>query len=224
MALCLTEPTVNPRKPNPTKYIGNRSVTDLRDPAQPGSKTVRTAIARLCTGFFIVCVIAAQLSARDGFRHVGKWSNVQLSKGQETHASGFELTLWEYNGQLLGYLSRYVGPTHDPPIGRLTDIILDKQTGRISFRAKMSLGMQYAADEKKWVPTRDLYAFHGKYTPEEISGVFEKKAVGNSGSRTNTEKVTLTGGESSYEFWDQMTYEEWTAFYEPIVKVRGPQW
>lgn len=178
-----------------------------------------------CCFLFIVLAFYARTSlAKERFRHYGSWSNVEVSESEDTHASGFKLTLWRYKGKLVGYLSQYVGPVSDPPIGRIQNLELNEDTGAISFTAKMTLGVVYSAEEKKWVPSKDLYSFAGEMKKDRIVGTFDNHVKKGEKKGTVKEEVTLKGGLGTDEFWDSKTYEEWKEFYAPIVKYRGPRW
>ena len=100
------------------------------------------------------------VAAKEGFEHFGSWSNVEITKSEDPHATGFELTLWRYQGKLLGYLSQYVGPIADPPIGEVENLILDEKSPRVSFTAKMSIGLVYSEEEKKYKNYQEWKQFY----------------------------------------------------------------
>jgi len=103
--------------------------------------------------------------SKDDLSGFGKWSNVEVSKSEDPHASGTEVEMWRHNGKLTGFLYEYVGPPADPPTGKLDDIEYDEKTGKISFRAKLTTGSVYSEKEKKWVPTKDIFIFKGTIHP-----------------------------------------------------------
>lgn len=178
-----------------------------------------------CFFLFILLSFFARTSlAKEGFEHYGSWSNVEVSEGEDPHASGFELRLWLYNEALVGYLYQYVGPVGDPPIGRVESLKLNEDTGAISFTVKMTLGVIYSVEEKKWVPSKDFYFFVGQIKKDRIVGTFDRIVKEGIEKGTLKKEVTLNGGRRKDEFWDSKTYEEWKKFYTPIVKSRGPKW
>ena len=129
-----------------------------------------------CCVFFVLLAFFAKIShAKEGFEYYGSWSNVRVSQSEDPHASGFELILWRYNGDLLGYLYQYVGPVGDPPIGRVESLKLNEDTGAISFTVKMTLGVVYSAEKKRWVPSKDMYFFVGEMKKDRIVGTFAKQ-------------------------------------------------
>lgn len=173
---------------------------------------------------FFAGLMANIAAAKDGFEHFGSWSNVELSKSEDPHATGFEVTLWRYQGKLLGYLSQYVGPTTDPPIGEVENLILDEKSGRVSFITKMSIGLVYSGDEKKWVPSKDLYLFSGIMGTDRIEGSLEREVQMGNDRVVVKEDVILKGRRGPDEFWDSKNYQEWKQFYAGILKRRGPKW
>ena len=178
----------------------------------------------VCLAVFFSGLMENIGAAKEGFEHFGSWSNVEISKSEDPHATGFELTLWRYQGRLLGYLSQYVGPTADPPIGEVEHLILDEKSGRVSFTAKMSIGLVYSEEEKKWVPSKDLYLFNGIMGDDRIEGSFEMKVQKENERVAVKEDVILKGCRGPDEFWDNKNYQEWKQFYAGILKSRGPKW
>jgi len=168
--------------------------------------------------------MASEASAREGFEHYGAWSNVEVSQGEDPHAGGFELTLWRYQGKLIGYLLQYVGPVADPPLGEVENLTLDEKTGHVSFTAKMSIGMVRSRKENTWVPSKDLYIFEGIMSGDRIEGTLERRSGDEPDRGGVKEKIVLKGQKGKNEFWDSMTYQEWEDFYTPIMKSRGPKW
>ena len=178
----------------------------------------------VCLAVFFACLLGNIAAAKEGFEHFGSWSNVEISKSEDPHATGFELTLWRYQGRLLGYLSQYAGPTADPPIGEVENLILDEKSGTVSFITKMSIGLVYSEDEKKWVPSKDLYLFRGTMETDRIEGTFEREVQMGTERVAVKEEVILRGSRRSDEFWDSKNYQEWKQFYAGILKSRGPKW
>ena len=149
---------------------------------------------------------------------------MEITKSEDPHATGFELTLWRYQGKLLGYLSQYVGQIADPPIGEVENLILDEKSPRVSFTAKMSIGLVYSEEEKKWAPSKDLYLFKGIIGADRIEGSFEREVQTGKEWVAMKEDVILKGCRGPDEFWDNKNYQEWKQFYAGILKSRGPKW
>ncbi len=166
-----------------------------------------------------------QSSAKDGFEYFGGWSNVVVSQGEDPHASGYSLQLWKNDGKLVGFISEYVGPTADPPIGRLQDLTFDPNSGKLSFTAKLTTGVTFSPGHREGAPSRSLYRFDGNLSEQEIKGVLvQEDHLDNTPSvhLDVTLKRQRDAGDDSY--WNQKTYNDWEEFYAPILRARGPKW
>jgi hypothetical protein len=159
-------------------------------------------------------------SASSGSSLVGAWSNVQVSKGEDPHASGVEVEIRQKRGELVGFCSEYVGPVADPPVGKLESIRFDEKTGQISFTSKLSVGVVPAPQGNTWMPSKNLYEFKGEIGKAGMTGMLRRKYVDADGKEmAYEENVTLAkkaGGESSLEEW----MKRWTE----ALKTRGPKW
>jgi len=181
----------------------------------------KTAVILMLATVLAFTAHSSTALAKDGFEHYGTWTNVKVSSSADPHANGFDLKLWRYQGKILGYLSQYVGPPADPPLGPLEDIRLNEKTGQITFTARLSPGMVYSNETRKFVPATDVYTFRGVVKKDAITGTFTRRA--GTLKRTTQEKVVLKGGRKKDDFWDGKTYQEWKDFYVPILKARGPK-
>jgi hypothetical protein len=128
---------------------------------------------------------------KDTLMGFGKWSNVKISEGEDPHASGIEIEMWKHNGKLIGFLYEYVGPPADPPIGKLEDIEFDEKTGKISFRAKLTVGSVYFEKEKEWMPSKDIFIFTGTIQSDALIGEIEKRRVQDKSEVKTYEKERL---------------------------------
>lgn len=158
------------------------------------------------------------------FESIGTWSNVVVSESEDPHAAGFELQLWRHDNEILGYLSEFVGPLGDPPIGKLENIVFDESTGEISFFVRMSIGLIHSGSDENWVPSKDVYLFSGKMDANRISGNLEHKILNSEEQSSVIEELTLKGGKQPDQFWKDKSYEEWEEFYKLILNSRGPKW
>jgi hypothetical protein len=155
----------------------------------------------------------------------GHWSNVQVSKSEDPHALGMDIQIWKQKDHLVGYLQEYVGPAADPPIGKLENIQFNEQTRQISFSAKLSLGSVYSDANQKWVPAKNFYLFEGSIKDFVMAGVLEKKLIQDNGQTiSQKENVEFKGSLGGDEVWENKPYREWLAFYERLMKERGPKW
>ncbi len=146
--------------------------------------------------------------------------------GDGEHEWGYSVTLWKQEDKIYGLISggsalRLIG---DAPIGLLEDVEFDSKTGKLSFKAKLSVGSMYNKNEG-WVPSRDIYKFEGVLTEKELKGkLFITEEI--CGAKCNkTEKVKLKySKEWSSLINEYPSYAEWKANYEVTLKRRGPKW
>ena len=160
--------------------------------------------------------------AAGSFEYVGAWSYVVISQGEGPHATGHALELWKDQGALVGFLSEYVGPVADPPIGPLQDLKFDVTSGALSFSAKLTLGMTFSATHKEGAPSRDLYVFRGTLGDTEIRGTLEKYDRLDNQPVTTRDVVLIRAKRTA--FWDGKTVKDWQDFYAGLLRARGPKW
>ena len=178
----------------------------------------------MSTLLFLILLTIQPAKSESVFESIGTWSNVAVSESEDPHATGFELQLWRHGDEIVGYLSEFVGPLGDLPIGKLENLIFNESTGEISFSVRMSIGMIHSRTEDKWVPSKDVYLFSGKLENNQITGSLEHNILNSEEQSPLTEELILEGGKETDSYWKDKTYEEWEKFYEPILKSRGPQW
>jgi hypothetical protein len=168
--------------------------------------------------------IACASPTKEGFEYLGEWSNVVVSQSEDPHASGYALQLWKDDGKPVGFLSEYVGPTADPPIGPLQDVTFDPDSGKLSFAAKMTTGVTFSPGQKEGAPSRTLYKFKGVLSEGEVRGSLEKEDLDNTGPERLEVTLRSEANPSQASFWKKKTFEEWEQFYFPIIRARGPKW
>jgi hypothetical protein len=163
----------------------------------------------------------SQLGAASSQPPIGTWSNVQVTKGEDPHASGIEVEIRRHNGELVGFVMEYVGPVADPPVGKLESIRFDEKTGSISFASKLSVGVVPAAAGNAWVPSRNLYEFKGVIGGGAMKGSLRRKFVEEDGKETAyDESITLTAKSTA----DDEPTAEWMKRWNDVLKTRGPKW
>lgn len=153
---------------------------------------------------------------------VGDFTNVK-SNGE--HQWGYSVELWRQGDKIYGLISgsdssRLIG---DPPTGLLENVQFDPKTGRLSFRAKLTLGLFFGVE-----PSRDVYQFEGVLTKKKLLGSLlatnelcpdkcpEKKKISLPRSKESSSEME--------EFHTYQSFAEWKAFADRILKFRGPEW
>lgn len=150
---------------------------------------------------------------------LGDYSNVKSATGE--HCEGYDVMLWKHKGSLVGFLNHHRGLCGDPPMGVMEETLYSAQTGSISFKAKLSDGCTFQAGE--CIPTKDRVEFRGIYRGEILEGVvtwFREDKM----QPTLSENVIMSKNLKRSRTQSFETYAAWMKYWEPTLKVRGPQW
>jgi hypothetical protein len=99
--------------------------------ASPGV-FVHAASRNACFDAIVLYLQGAPPPAKDLIA-VGAFDNVRQTESD--HCYGWSLTLWRFNGRLLGLLNRHAGLCGDEPCEAVADVSHDTKTGRLSFSA-----------------------------------------------------------------------------------------
>ncbi|MBN7136977.1 hypothetical protein A7A76_19745 [Lysobacter enzymogenes] len=102
---------------------------------------------------------------------VGVYSNVRIGHSEDPHAYGYDVELYRHNGALFGLFYSSQGLAGDTPRGRLQDVRFDAASGKLSFRAKLTVGREYSKDSgDDGRPSRDLFEFDGRLSAKSLAG------------------------------------------------------
>lgn len=152
---------------------------------------------------------------------VGYFTNVKRDRDGE-HEWGYSVHLWAQGALLYGLID---GDTHlklagDPRAGELLDVVFDPQSGRLSFRSKLSLS------ERNEQPTRDIYKFEGVLTKTKLSGKLVKTDESCDDGCEEIESISLRRSRElgSLLMQDYENYAEWRKYADRILRFRGPRW
>lgn len=151
------------------------------------------------------------------------FSDVRTTGGQDPHASGVEIELYKHAGAWAGFMSQWVGPVADPPVGKLDNLQVDESNGRMSFTAKLSLGVTIVKDTRSTAPTRDLFEFAGTIDANAISGTLSHKRADAPAGRTRQQPISLER-QSRDSGTPALSYAGWLKIWNDVMKVRGPKW
>ena len=150
---------------------------------------------------------------------MGSFSNIRAT---EDHAYGFSLRLWRAGECLFGVLTSTQGLQADMPIGTLQDITFDATTGRLSFSARLTMGVTSVKGSNEYVPTRDLYQFDGQLKGGTVAGVMTHTVQNHPNVPPDRSEVVLVADRGS-SMPAVKTYGDWLRQWQPILKVRGPK-
>jgi poly(3-hydroxybutyrate) depolymerase len=151
------------------------------------------------------------------------FSDVQVTQGTDPHAYGIQLDLYKHDGAWVGFISEYTGSVADPPVGKLDDLQVDENTGRIAFTAKLSLGLTLSKGTRDYVPTRNLYEFTGRIDQDAVSGVLVRKLADDSAGTSASDDIVLKRKARDSNASD-VSYDQWIRTWNEILKARGPKW
>ena len=151
---------------------------------------------------------------------IGSFSNIRAT---EDHAYGFSLRLWRADDCVFGLLTSTLGLQADMPIGLLQDITFDARSGRLSFSAKLTMGVTSVKGSKDFVPTRDVYEFDGQLTGGTVAGVMRHTVQDHANVPPERADVVLATDKAA-SLPAARTYGEWRHQWGPVLKLRGPKW
>jgi hypothetical protein len=162
----------------------------------------RLAVAMLSS------VAAAFAQAPRPITFVGEFSNMRYT---EEHAYGYILQLWREGPAVFGLFLASEGLAGDTPTGLLDDLKYDPRSGKLSFKAKLTMGI-----DARNQPSHDLFEFDGKMSAAAVSGILKRGAA--------TERVNLRKMQPNNGLPQPRTFDEWKRQADEILRRRGPKW
>ena len=151
---------------------------------------------------------------------VGHFTNMRFT---EEHAYGYAVELWRHGDSLLGLFLASEGLQGDTPTGLLEDLKFDTKTGRIFFRAKLSIGVVYSKDHDG-VPSRDVFEFSGVLGKNRLTGTLKRREGLSPQDAPKIEKIALTRTKSNDGMEPFQSLDDWKKAADGILKFRGPKW
>jgi hypothetical protein len=152
---------------------------------------------------------------------VGEYDNFRFS---EEHQYGYAVELWREGNDLFGFFSASAGLEGDTPTGLLEEVQYDPAGGKLSFKAKLSMGVMGIPDGEgiKNVPSRDLFQFEGTLRQGVLSGTLKHRMDFPKGPPA-VEQIRLRKGTGEFMI-QASTRQEWNQIADSILKARGPKW
>jgi hypothetical protein len=179
-------------------------------------KIALTVILLWCTGPLVY--------AGDRIQQVvflGSFSNLKFT---EEHQYGAEVRLWRQGPDLFGFFSYAAGLRGDTPTGLLDHVKYDPETGKLSFQAKLTVGL-HSCKLHPSVPSRDLFTFQGILAHSSISGSLRQWDGLHPEKQPEAEKVVLKKmdkailGRTGYQ-----SRSQWDKEAREMLKRLGPKW
>lgn len=162
----------------------------------------------------------AMLKPESSFVFLGTYSNMRYA---EEHAYGTQLELWQQDGKIFGHFFHSVGLMGDTPTGRLEKLIFDPKTGRLSFMAKLTLGLHFCS-EHEGTPSRDVFEFEGVFNREAMIGTLKHKNAFHLETPATREEIVLNKVEGKDFGKIYKNRAEWENDSRQIMTLRGPKW
>ncbi|QQP99690.1 hypothetical protein [Lysobacter enzymogenes] len=167
---------------------------------------------------------APAAAAQAAVETVGVYSNVRVSGGEDPHAEGYDVELYRENGVLFGLFYSSQGMVGDTPRGRLQDVRYDAASGKLSFRAKLTIGQEFSKDSgPDGRPSRDLFEFDGTLGAKTLSGALLHRSGYAPSETGERQMVTLKRDAQRSRDAGELapaSRAQWLA--EPVPN--GPQW
>ena len=141
-------------------------------------------------------------------------------KGDGEHCRGYDVELWTQDEKMYGVMSVHRGLCGDPPAGRLENVQFDPRTKKLSFKAKVSISLDYND-----VPSHDVLEFDGFLTPQRLYGTLTTTDQLCPDICKETKTIDLPRSQERSPWLE--TYESYQALeahIDKIMKFRGPRW
>jgi hypothetical protein len=182
-------------------------------------------------GFVILCsciivtaapAVLAQQQNRE-VKAIGCFANVRSTA--DGHVDGYSINLWSYEREIIGFVYYRIGLDGDAPIGILKDVVYERSAGKISFRAKLTIGTILYGPQKS-VPSRDLFLFSGNLKPDRLEGSIILESHMNATAQIEDKREHfLMPRDANCRLEDYKNFEIWWSQWKPVLESsRGPQW
>jgi hypothetical protein len=148
---------------------------------------------------------------------LGEFSDMRFTA---EHQYGDTVQLYREAGTEFGLFMHSAGLAGDTPTGLLEDVRFDPSTGKLSFSARLTTGVQYAPAGN--VPSRDLFRFDGRLRDDTLTGTLERKDMLNQTAPAESRPVTLKRTKETLD--RPASYTAWRRSVDEILLRRGPKW
>lgn len=162
------------------------------------------------------------LPATAAIVYIGEFTNMRHTA---EHSYGFAVDLWRAGDCLIGVLTSSAGLSGDTPIGLIQDVKYDRASGRVSFAAKLTMGVTTPRGSTVYEPSRDFYQFDGRLSANALTGVVTHEQRNHPHIAPSKTEVTLSLAEPGLPTGRAATsYGQWQQEWKPILAARGPKW
>ncbi|WP_316681048.1 hypothetical protein [Ralstonia flaminis] len=139
----------------------------------------------------LLLVATASLAAPPSARHLGFFTNQKtVGSNDDPHTEGYALDLYQEEQRVFGKFCVSTGI--ETPCGIIEDAKIRPSTGIITFRAKLSTGIEFTRDSgSQGRPSRDLFEFAGTISNDAVKGRITHRSGYDSASEVRRERVSL---------------------------------
>lgn len=154
---------------------------------------------------------------------VGTYTNMRHT---EEHSYGYTVELWKQgNNRVFGFILASNGLSGDTPTGLLEDVKFEPESGKLSFRARLTTGLIYNERLKELIPSQDIFKFSGTLNKDSLAGVLEiSNTLLSDKSPIRKEIKLLFSVAETQQLQPFSSYEDWEKMAKDILKFRGPKW
>ncbi len=159
--------------------------------------------------------------SRRTIKRLGVFTNMRFTA---EHQYGYSVELWQEKNRVFGLFLSSEGLSGDTPTGLLEDAALDSKTGRLTFRARLSMGMTVDKNNRE-VPTHDVFQFAGVLKNRNLSGTLTHTDDSTGAATKSKKKISLALSKSeTAKLSAPQSYDEWKKAADEILAARGPKW
>ena len=185
----------------------------------PNTRGTRSARAILLVALVPTAVLAAMQIPNAPVTVVGQFSNMRFT---EEHAYGYSVQLWRQGNTIFGLFEATEGLIGDTPAGLLEDVKFDPLAGKLSFKARLSMGVALLGPGKQ-VRSRDLFEFQGTLGKTTLVGTLKRSDMLQPKVPPQVRQIRLRKRPTDL-MTQPASYAEWKRSIEEILKFRGPKW
>ena len=150
---------------------------------------------------------------------VGEFSNMRYT---EEHAYGYTVQLWREGETLFGLFLASEGLAGDTPTGVLENVKFDSHSGKLSFQAKLTMGVAYLGTGKQ-EPSRDFFEFEGTLSRVAVTGALKRFDRLRTAAAPTSRRIRLNK-QTGAAMTAPASYDEWKRMWGEILRFRGPKW
>jgi hypothetical protein len=170
----------------------------------------------------VTFLVGAALTASAQMVPLGDYTNQKFTT---EHCVGYEVQLWKMNEQLYGMLLHCDGMSGDTPVGYIDHVVWNATTGKLTFDAKLTTGMDIVGTDNHETPAKDYYKFDGTMTALLLSGKMSHEDMAQDHHAPVIASVTMKIDKAATKSMTKYpAVADWQAGNADVMSYRGPKW